>query len=278
MTMPDDAGTPWRTVPAAGGGAGAAVVGGGGGAGAAAPSSSPNPASASSRSAASASAAWAPLARATIVSPWRTASMMSALRLRASAGPRPVVSSATETAASKRLTVSTTRAAGRACSPSRLGTSSRSSAPPSAIAAGSGAGRRLHPRAARPSCPSAARASPATSSSDAPVRARAAAATAPSTIGASHSRTRTSSTISAAISALITALPRSIRTSTPSSLRAASIADSTSAMSVPISPGGSAIPPAGSITTSSPPIWRASSTTPAASVALCETMTSPTTP
>ena len=132
-----------------------------------------------------------------------------------------------------------------------------------------------------PSCSafarSAPRASAATSSRLEPTRAAAAAATAPSTIGAAASTTRTSSpAISTAISALISALPRSISTSTPSGEARARIASMTTIASVPIAPGGSAMPPAASIATSSPPISRASSTTPSASFALCETMTSPT--
>ena len=80
-------------------------------------------------------------------------------------------------------------------------------------------------------------------------------------------------TSSTAISALISALPRSISTSTPSSERARSIAALTRSASVPTEP--SSIPPAASIASSSPPIWRASSTTPVASAGVWETMTRP---
>jgi hypothetical protein len=270
--MPDEAGTPLSTPSgASAGGAGSPGVGG-----AAPSSSSPKLSSASSRRAASAASACGPAAWTTIASPWRTPSVISADRLRASAGPRPVVSSATVTAASKRAAVSTKRAAGRACRPSLFGTSRRSSEPPEASTVAA-VGAATSTPSWDAFIPSAARASVATSSSDAPVRARAAAATAPSTSGASHSSTSVSVTISAAISALITALPRSMSTITPSGDFARSIASITTTMSVPISPGGSAIPPAASIATSCPPICRASSTTPSARRALWETMTRPTT-
>ncbi len=98
---------------------------------------------------------------------------------------------ATRTSASKRPTVSTNRAAGRACRPIALRTSStvRASAAGSSASAG---GASLTSEEA-PSCElfiaSAPRASAATSSSDAPPRAAAAAATVPSTSGASLSTT-----------------------------------------------------------------------------------------
>ena len=149
----------------------------------------------------------------------------------------------------------------------------------SASASRSGSGSPASSSSSAPSCErfiaSAPRASAATSSSEAPPFAEAAAATAPSTRGASLSRTREpSSTISVAISALMSALPRSISTSTPSSDSARSMAACTRVASVPTEP--SSIPPAASIFTSSPPISRASSTTPSASEALWETTTSPT--
>src|SRR4029453_16263375 len=86
---------------------------------------------------------------------------------------------------------------------------------------------------------------------------------------------RSAETMSSAISALSTALPRSISTSTPSPWSARSIASATRTASVPSAGSGASIPPASSIGTS-PPIPRASSATPAASVALCETITRPT--
>ena len=81
---------------------------------------------------------------------------------------------------------------------------------------------------------------------------------------------------SSAISAESTALPRSIRTSTPSSDHARSIASITSTASVPIGWSGRSRPPAVSSRTSGPPISRASSATPSAMRWLCETMTMPT--
>src|ERR1700752_3391296 len=70
------------------------------------------------------------------------------------------------------------------------------------------------------------------------------------------------------------ALPRSPSTITPSPWLARRIASRTSASSVPSAPSGP--PPAISIRTSGPAIWLASSATPRARSALCETTTMPT--
>ena len=98
---------------------------------------------------------------------------------------------ATRTSASNRRTASTKRAAGRACRPIALRTSSTvcasaGRAPPAPASAAAPAAPR-RPPAARLFIASAPRASAATSSSDAPPRAATAAATAPSTSGASLS-------------------------------------------------------------------------------------------
>src|ERR1043166_1488139 len=67
-----------------------------------------------------------------------------------------------------------------------------------------------------------------------------------------------------------------MRTSTPSPASALPMASATWTASVPRAGSGASIPPAASRRTSGPDTWAASSRTPAASVALCETMTSPT--
>src|SRR5262249_2672001 len=106
-----------------------------------------------------------------------------------------------------------------------------------------------------------------------------AAATAPSTNGASDSRTdarRSGSSRSSAISAESSALPRSIRTSTPSEDHTSSIAARTRVASVPIAPSPSS-PPAVPIATSAPPVSRARRAVPSARAELCDTRTSPTT-
>ena len=105
-----------------------------------------------------------------------------------------------------------------------------------------------------------------------------AAATAPSTSGASVSSTRSrrsSGSRSRASSAESTALPRSMSTSTPSSDQASSMARATSTASVPSGRPGWSRPAAAAICRPAPPICAASSTTPSASLALCETMTRP---
>ena len=71
-----------------------------------------------------------------------------------------------------------------------------------------------------------------------------------------------------------TALPRSTSTTTPAPLSAAEMAAMIAAASVPSEPSG--IPPAASMRRSSPAIWRASSTVPAAICAEWLTMTIPT--
>jgi hypothetical protein len=137
----------------------------------------------------------------------------------------------------------------------------------------SGAAPRCEAFADRPP-----RASAATSSIGAPILAVTAAATAPSTNGASVSTTFariSSGSRSSAISVDRIALPRSMSTRTPSSDHARSIACCTRTASVPIPWSGPSSPPAVSIRTSSPPIWRASSAVPSASSKLCETRTMP---
>ena len=108
-------------------------------------------------------------------------SVTTAVRLRASAGPRPVVSSRICTEASNRPAVSTTRAAGRACRPSALGTSMRTLRRIGQSTRPGGRARRARSPSRPAFMPSAERASSAASSSPAPAPARAAAATAPST-------------------------------------------------------------------------------------------------
>src|SRR4051794_20380173 len=281
---PGATGRPRSASPAAGASVGAAARGSGAAAVpdelAAGSSSSPKLSSASALIAASARAASGPLARTTISWPCLTPRVASAVSERALAGPRPVVALDTSTVASADAAAPTNRAAGRACSPSRLPTTTRSSSPSAAAAAGAGAAPSSPappPSSSSTFARSAPRASAATSSRPRPPRAAAAAATAPSTSGAAASTTRVSpGPISTAISALISALPRSMSTSTPASEATFSIASRTTIASVPIAPRGSAMPPAASIATPSPPISRASSTTPSASFAECETMTRPT--
>src|SRR6266498_4100308 len=116
-----------------------------------------------------------------------------------------------------------------------------------------------------------------TSSRLEPVLAWTAPITAPSTSGPSEMRTRsrysspTSSSI--AMRAESTAEPRSTRTSAPSPESAASIAAAILVAEVPISPPSA--PPAASTRTSSA-ICPASSTTPSATLAECDTITRPT--
>ena len=204
--------------------------------------------------------------------------MASALRLRASAGPAPVVALRTSTRASSpadRLDDARRRPR---VQPEPVGAPRAALAPRRARPRGA-AGASL-PARPRPAARAFMRSAPRASRGDLVERraaaARAAAATAPSTSGASESRTGppSGSAISTAISALSRALPRSISTSTPSAERARPTPPARAA-SVPIAP--SSIPPAASIATSAPPISRASSTTPSASAELWETMTRPTT-
>jgi hypothetical protein len=189
----------------------------------------------------------------------------------------------TRTSASNRPAVWTNRAAGLAWSPSGFSTESRTLACGPAASPASGAETEsAGDGAGVPRCaalgPSPPRASSATSGSDFPSLAATAAATAPSTNGASHSRIRSRRSVgsmSRAISAERTALPRSIRTSTPSSDQTRSMARMTRTASVPIGRSGMSRPPTGSRRTSAPPISRASSATPSATFALCETRTMP---
>ena len=276
-TIPGAPGRPVTAFPASC--AGSADRTGMGGAGRAASSSKSRPAR--SASASSAAAAWGPCAETRISCPWRMPRVASPLRLRPLAGPRPLVRFMTWTFASKPAAVWTKRAAGRACRPSGLRTSSRSVSPSS-----SGGAVPAGPSASGPPAPSCAvfpcsppRASFATSASGSPSRAATAAATAPSTSGASHRSTDSRCSgvrKSSAVSALRTALPRSISTSTPPPESARSIASMTRTASVPSAPS-SARPPASSSFTSGPAISAASSRTPSASVPLCETITIPTT-
>ena len=104
---------------------------------------SPKQSSASRRTASSASAACGPAAVTSSSSPCSAPSSETAVRLRALTGPRALVRSATVTCASNRPAVRTSRAAGRACSPSAGVTVTR------IVAAG--AERRPRPPATRSS-------------------------------------------------------------------------------------------------------------------------------
>ena len=142
----------------------------------------------------------------------------TALMLRALTSGPPPVTLRTATSASKRRTVSTRRAAGRACSPWALCSAT------STLAAGGGV---ISVDTGIPALSSLAlisavlAASVAASASVAPPAAETTAATRPSTIGASDSTIggASSPASSTASSALSTALPRSISTSTPSGVR-----------------------------------------------------------
>ncbi len=224
---------------------------------------SPNPSSASCASASSTSFASGPEALTNSLSPNLAPSATMFVRLVAFTGT-PSGALATRTSASKPRTVWTKRAAGRACRPIALRTSSAVCASAGDDDGGSltGASGSETPSWAV-FIASAPRASAATSSSAAPPRAATAAATVPSTSGASLNTTRPggSSSNSTASSALISALPRSISTRTPSEDMARSIAARTRSASVPSTPGSS-VPPAASSARSVPPISRASATTP----------------
>ena len=152
--------------------------------------------------------------------PWRTPSVISALRLRASAGPRPVVSSATVIGgveAGGRLD----EAGGRAGVQAELVRHADHAAPrPRAeVQRRAPAARRriLHPELRGLHAERRPRASAATSSRSAPARARRRPRRRPPPAAPrTAARLGRPSIISTAISALITALPRSISTSTPS--------------------------------------------------------------
>ena len=145
MAIPGDAGSPVRTDPGAGGGPenGAAPastrrerpVGASAPACGRASCGSPKSSSAKRRMAAKASSACGPEARTRISSPWRTPRVATAFRLRALAGPRPVVTLATLTSASKPAAVRTSIAAGRAWSPDAFSTVSLRVGPRAACAA-----------------------------------------------------------------------------------------------------------------------------------------------
>jgi len=275
MTMPPEALSPASSAPVprgpAAGAAGEATAGSSG------PSPKLSPARA--RRAARAGPAWAPQASTTMVWPWQRPSMAMALMLFASTGPRPLERLRTTMwAAGNRPAVCTNRAAGRACSPSRLATTRRAVRTEGSMAgpAGPAGSRSGLSWAVLPA--SAPRASSSTSSRPPPSRARTAADTAPSTRGAAHRATLARSSgasRSRAISALSTALPRSIRTTTPSPESACRTASATSTGSVPRGRPGRFRPPAAASRTSVPAISRASSSTPSASAALWETMTIP---
>ncbi len=181
------------------------------------------------------------------------------------------------------------RAAGRACSPRRLGTIRVSSWLTSGAAAAAGDAVSSAP----PGAPSRGRGMPSSSaftaradcasrstvSRSAPMDACTAAAITPSTSGAGHSRTcaaTSGGSRSSAVSALISALPRSISTSTPSPCCTSSMAAMTRTGSVPIGWSGSSMPPATASGTRPCVICSASSFTPCPSMALCVTTTMPT--
>ena len=147
-------------------------------------------------------------------------------------------------------------------------------APAPATASGAPGADERTPPAPRAAAASSAAARTAARSS--PTLAWTAATTAPSTSGPPDRRTRAAASpmSSRAVCVASTALPRSTRTRTPAPASAASIAAMIAAASVPSEP--SAVPPAASIRTSSPAIWRASSTVPAAICAEWLTTTIPT--
>ncbi len=244
---------------------------------------SPNRSWARARMASRAGPAWAPRASTAMVCPRDRPSMAMALMLVAGAGPRPAVRLRTWINVSgKPAAVRTSRAAGRACRPRRLATTSSSTwaGPGGGVrAAAGGSPEGWHPawRCAALAA-SAPPASASTRARSAPRRACTAAATAPSTRGAPHSATRlrrSPGSKSRAISALSTALPMSMSTTTPSGLSTWRMASATRAGSVPRGRPGSASPPAAASRTSGPAISRASSSTPSASAALWETRTRP---
>ncbi len=180
---------------------------------------SPKFSSARAFSAASASAASGPSAVTTISSPCRTPSVATWLMLLALAMRAPLL---TRTSVSNCPAVVTKRAAGRAWSPSRLPTSRVIDSPP---LGGGSAGGAAGASGSPPSCSrltaSALSASASTCSTGAPTMACTAAAMAPSTSGAWLRKTRarcSSGKKSSAVSALSSALPKSISTTTPSSL------------------------------------------------------------
>ena len=227
----------------------------------------------SATTAVSASRAWRPDAWISMWCPATAPMVDTALMLRALTSGPPPVTLRTATSASKRRTVSTRRAAGRACSPWALCSAT------STLAAGGGL---ISVDTGIPALSSLAlisavlAASVAASASVAPPAAETTAATRPSTIGASDSTIggASSPASSTASSALSTALPRSMSTRTPSGVPARWMASHTAAASVPRIPPSS--PAAISIGGRVPcTICTASSTAASANRRLWETTTMP---
>ena len=130
---PGEAGMPCSSVSAAGASAGAPAGpslcdGPANGREASTSKPSPKPVSASARTSSTTASASGPDACTFRVWPPRTPSSAISVRLRAAAGPRPVVALESRSVASWRVASSTSFAAGRACSPSRLRTGSSASA------------------------------------------------------------------------------------------------------------------------------------------------------
>ena len=235
---------------------------------------SPKCCSANALKAASAWSACAPSAISRMLSPWRTCNNASWLRLRGLAHC-PCFSSTSS--ASNGASASASRAAGRACSPCGFCTVQLTLFP---CVSGNSTflttGAVPSPSCACLAC-SAPCASANTCSNPAPAFAATTAASVPSTNGAEHSLTLAASAGSSrsmAVSALNSALPRSISTTMPAPSATDSIASITLIASVPIGCSASSTPAASASLQPSPRIiCNASSSTPRANCALCETTT-----
>ncbi len=278
---PGAAATPVSASPALGGGPRRpppAAPGPAARAGAGPPSSSATAA----RTAASAASASAPRASMRTRLPWRAPSAISAVRLRADAGPgaRSGGCSGAPRRRGRRRRAPPRRPAARAGRAAPATTASAERQPPSSSAgAGAAAAAGAVPRwAALPASPSAGlgrdllQAAPGAR----PPRPRPPPPR-PAAPRTAATRARVSSgSRSSAVSALRTAEPRSISTS------AAVLADPLDRLHHPHRVGAQRVaglvePARGARSRPRrPPISRASSTTPSASRALCETMTSPT--